>query len=52
MNKNEKVQQVGYLVLGLTVISTIVTIWMSAALFTGFSQNVSSQLQQYQGLSQ
>ena len=48
--KNEKAKRVGTIAIILTIISIIVTIWLSIGLVNNISQSVSSQMNQYQGL--
>ncbi len=49
-SKNEKTKRVGEIAIILTILSTIVTLWLSVAAFNSLSQSVNSQLNQYQNL--
>jgi len=49
-SKDQKTRTVGVIAIILTILSTIITLWLSVALFNNLSQSVNSQLNQYQGL--
>ncbi|MGA2911455.1 MAG: zinc ribbon domain-containing protein [Candidatus Levyibacteriota bacterium] len=49
-SKDEKTKKVGTIAIVLTIISTIVTLWLSVAMFNNLTKNVNSQLNQYQNL--
>lgn len=47
MQKNSRAKRVGTIAIVLTIISTIVTLWLSVIAFDGLSKSVNSQLNQY-----
>jgi len=49
-SKNQKTKRVGTIAIILTILSTVITIWLSVAMFNNLSQSVNSQLNQYQNL--
>jgi uncharacterized membrane protein YqaE (UPF0057 family) len=48
--KNEKAKRVGLIAIILTIISTIVTIWISIGLLGSLTQSLNAQMNQYPGL--
>jgi len=50
LSKDQKTKKVGAIAIVLTIISTIVTLWLSVAMFNNISQSISSQMNQYQNL--
>jgi len=46
--KNQKAKWVGSIAIALTIISTVITLWISVAAFSSISKSVSSQLNQDQ----
>jgi hypothetical protein len=49
-SKEQRTKRVGMIAIALTIFSTVITLWLSVALFNNLSQNVNSQLNQYQNL--
>jgi uncharacterized membrane protein YqaE (UPF0057 family) len=49
-SKEQKTRTVGMVAIVLTIISTVVTLWISIGLFNNINQSVSSQMNQYQNL--
>lgn len=50
LQKDEKMKTVGIIAVILTIISTIVTIWLFASTLSGITSGVNSSLNQYQNL--
>ncbi|HUD09536.1 MAG TPA: zinc ribbon domain-containing protein [Patescibacteria group bacterium] len=50
LSKNQKTKKVGAIAIFLTILSTIITLWISVAMFNNLSQSLSSQVNQYQNL--
>lgn len=48
LQKNTKAKRVGSVAIVLTIISTVVTLWLSVVAFNGLSQTINSQLNQSQ----
>lgn len=48
--KNEKAKRVGTIAIVLTIISTVVTIWISVIAINNLNQTINSQVNQYQNL--
>ena len=49
-NKNPSAKKIGAIALVLTLISTIVTIWISVGLISSVNSAVNSQMQEYNNL--
>jgi uncharacterized membrane protein YqaE (UPF0057 family) len=49
-SKNGRTKRAGMIAIALTIFSTIITLWLSIALFNNLSKSVNSQLNQYQNL--
>jgi len=49
LSKNQKTKKVGAIAIALTILSTIITLWLSVVMFNSLNQNISSQLNQFQG---
>jgi len=50
LQKNSKAKRVGTIAIILTVVSTIITLWLSVAAFNGLSKTINSQLNQQSDL--
>ena len=48
--KNDKAKRVGMIAIALTIISIIITIWLSVAAVNNLTQTINSQMNQYQNL--
>jgi hypothetical protein len=49
-SKDQKTKKVGTIAIILTIASTVITLWLSVAMFNNLTKNVNSQLNQYQNL--
>ena len=49
-SKNARTKRAGMIAIVLTIISTVITLWLSVALFNNLSKSVNSQMNQYQNL--
>ncbi len=49
-SKNQRTKRAGIIAITLTILSTIITLWISVAMFNNLSKSVSSQVNQYQNL--
>ncbi|HUD05171.1 MAG TPA: hypothetical protein VMR59_04245 [Patescibacteria group bacterium] len=49
-SKDQRTKRAGVIAIILTLISSIITIWISVALFNNLSQSLNSQVNQYQNL--
>jgi hypothetical protein len=49
-SKSQRTKKVGAIAIVLTILSTVITIWLSVAAFNSLSQSVSSQLNQVQNV--
>jgi hypothetical protein len=49
-SKNARTKRAGMIAIALTIISTVITLWLSVALFNNLSKSVNSQMNQYQNL--
>jgi hypothetical protein len=47
LQKNSRAKRVGTIAIVLTILSTVVTLWLSVVAFNGLSKSVNSQLNQY-----
>src|SRR4030042_1856770 len=47
---DEKSKKIGFVALGLTIISIAITSWLTISLVNSFNQQIGSQLNLYQGL--
>lgn len=52
LQKDGKKKAVGFIAITLTIISTIITLWLTIAVFNGAMLSVNSQLKSYQNLTQ
>jgi uncharacterized membrane protein YqaE (UPF0057 family) len=52
MSSDPTNKRVGIIAIILTVVASIVTIWLAMGLFNNINQSVSGQMQQYQSLTQ
>ena len=49
-SKNQRTKRAGIIAITLTILSTIITVWISVVMFNNLSQGINSQLNQYQNL--
>ena len=49
-SKNARTKRAGMIAITLTIISTIITLWLSVALFNNLSKSVNTQMNQYENL--
>ena len=49
-SKNARTKRAGAIAIALTILSTIITLWLSVALFNTLSKSVNTQMNQYQNL--
>jgi hypothetical protein len=49
-SKEQRTKRAGAIAIILTIISTVITLWLSVAVFSNISQSVNSQLNQTQNL--
>jgi len=47
LQKNSRAKRVGTVAIVITIISTIITLWLSVAAFGGLSKSLNSQLNEY-----
>jgi uncharacterized membrane protein YqaE (UPF0057 family) len=47
-SKDQRRKRVGIIAIILTIVSTVVTIWLSIAMFNNLNQSISPQINQYQ----
>ena len=50
LQKNEKAKRVGAIAIVLTIISSVITIWIAVVTMNNINQSISSQMNQYQNL--
>lgn len=50
LSGNAKTRRVGWIAVGLTVLATIITIWLFMGFMNGLTQGLNSSLNQYQSL--
>lgn len=51
-SKDQKTKKVGTIAIILTIVSTVITLWLSVAMFNNLTKSVNSQLNQYQNMVQ